>query len=198
VLGFSVHQMFTEEARWLSAQVDIAILDRFLVSMQQVFGGMEKPHYWDLPAVLMYVGVIIDMVLLEGALFIVTSFSFIALGVGIVWGPFAICAFMFRATSYLGWAWINYMIKYSLYRVVASMLVFVIATICMDFIQGSLNGDYSIGHWWALIVPFSLITMAGLYGCLQIPQMVNDLTTGIAYAGAGFGGTVFGLARGIR
>jgi hypothetical protein len=54
LIGCNFHQLFTEESRWMAAQIDISVLDRFLQQMQQIWGGMEKPHVWDLPATLIY------------------------------------------------------------------------------------------------------------------------------------------------
>jgi hypothetical protein len=48
LLGYSFHQLFTEEARWMATQIDITVLDRFLSQIQQIWGTMEKPHVWDI------------------------------------------------------------------------------------------------------------------------------------------------------
>ena len=185
LVGYSFHQLFTEEARWMAAQIDITVLDRFLTQIQNIWGTMEKPHVWDIPATIMYVLIGLNMAAIECALFAITAFSFWAIGVGLILGPFFIVAYLFRATSHFFWAWVNYMIKYSLYRVVSSALVAVFTNVILNFINNSVHGDYSIGHWWAIFLSWLVVVAAGLFACLKVSQLVNDLTTGGAYAGAG-------------
>jgi hypothetical protein len=45
--------------------------------------------------------------------------------------------------------------------------------------------DYSRGHWLAIAISWTVVIVAGLFACLKVSQLVNDLTTGGAYAGAG-------------
>jgi hypothetical protein len=185
LVGYSFHQIFTEEARWMAAQIDITVLDRFLNEIQQIWGTMEKPHVWDIPAILIYIGIGLDMAMIECGLFAITVFSFWAIGVGLILGPFFIVAYLFRGTSHFFWASVNYMIKYSLYRVVASALVAVFTNVILNFIDNTVHGDYSLGHWWAIAISWTVVVFAGLFACLKVSQLVNDLTTGGAYAGAG-------------
>ena len=56
LVGYSFHQIFTQEARWMAAQIDISVLDRFLTEIQHIWGTMEKPHPWDIPATIISSG----------------------------------------------------------------------------------------------------------------------------------------------
>ena len=185
LVGYSFHQLFTEEARWMAAQIDISILDRFLSQIQQIWGTMEKPHPWDIPATIIYIWIGINMAAIECGLFAIIAFSFWAIGIGLILGPFFIVAYLFRGTSHFFWAWVNYMIKYSLYRVVASALVAVFTNVILNFLSNTVHGDYSLGHWWAIAISWTVVVAAGLFACLKVSQLVNDLTTGGAYAGSG-------------
>jgi hypothetical protein len=187
LVGYSFHQLFTEEARWMAAQIDVKVLDLFLANIQKVWAGMEKPHVWDVPATAIYVWIGMDMAAIECALFVITAFSFWAIGVGLILGPFFIVAYLFRATSHFFWAWVNYMIKYSLYRVVASAIVAVFSNVILNFINSTVHGDYSLGHWWAIALSWTALIIAGLFACLKVGQLVNDLTSGGAFAGASGG-----------
>src|SRR3981189_2613328 len=177
LIGYNFHQLFTEESRWMAAQIDISVLDRFLQQMQQIWGGMEKPHVWDLPATLIYFGIGLDMALIECALFIITAFSFLAIGVGLIVGPFFIVAYLFRGTAHYFWAWVNFMLKYSLYKVVASAVVAVFANVILNFLSNTVHGDYSLGHWWAIAVSFTVVVAAGFFACIKVGSLVNDLTS---------------------
>jgi hypothetical protein len=187
IIGYNFHQLFTEEAKWMAAQIDIAVLNRFLQQIQTMWGRMEHPHVWDVPATLMYVWIGLDMAIIECALFIIMAYSFWAIGIGIILGPFFIVAYLFRATSHFFWAWVNYMIKYSLYRVVASATVAVFANVILNFITTTVHGDYSIGHWWAIALSWTTVIVASLFVCLKVGSLVNDLTSGTAFAGASGG-----------
>jgi ABC-type Fe3+-siderophore transport system permease subunit len=77
------------------------------------------------------------------------------------------------------------MIKYSLYRVVASALVAVFTNVILNFINNTVHGDYSLGHWWSILIAWTVVIAAGMFACLKVSQLVNDLTTGGAYAGSG-------------
>jgi hypothetical protein len=184
LVGYNFHQLFTEESRWMAAQIDISVLDRFLQQMQQIWGGMEKPHVWDLPATFIYFGIGLDMALIECALFIITAFSFFAIGVGLIVGPFFIVAYLFRGTAHHFWAWVNFMLKYSLYKVVASAVVAVFANVILNFLSNTMHGDYSLGHWWAIALSFTVVVAVGFFACLKVGSLVNDLTSGSAFSGA--------------
>jgi hypothetical protein len=184
LVGYNFHQLFTEESRWMAAQIDISVLDRFLQQMQQIWGGMEKPHVWDLPATLIYFWIGVDMAILECALFIITAFSFWAIGVGLILGPFFIVAYLFRGTAHYFWAWVNYMLKYSLYKVVASAVVAIFSNVILNFISNTVHGDYSLGHWWAIALSFTVVVAAGFFACIKVGSLVNDLTSGSAFSGA--------------
>jgi TrbL/VirB6 plasmid conjugal transfer protein len=184
LIGYNFHQLFTEESRWMAAQIDISVLDRFLQQMQQIWGGMEKPHVWDLPATLIYFWIGVDMAILECALFIITAFSFWAIGVGLILGPFFIVAYLFRGTVHYFWAWVNFMLKYSLYKVVASAVVAVFANVILNFLSNTVHGDYSLGHWWAIALSFTVVVAAGFFACIKVGSLVNDLTSGSAFSGA--------------
>lgn len=86
LVGYSFHQIFTQEARWMAAQIDISVLDRFLTQIQQIWGTMEKPHPWDIPATLIYIWIGLNMAAIECGLFAIIAFSFWAIGVGLILG----------------------------------------------------------------------------------------------------------------
>lgn len=186
-VGYTIPDFFRACFRWLAAAVDIHILDQFLQMAHGIFANTEKPNYWDLPALAIYLLVIINMMVVEAALFLVTIYSFVAIAIGICWGPFAILALaastVFPFLGSIFYAWVNYMIKYGMYRVVAAMLVFVWCTVIMAFVTNTLHGDYSIGHWWAILPEFACINVAAAFMVITVPALTNDLLTGGAYAG---------------
>jgi hypothetical protein len=184
LIGYNFHQIFTEEGRWMAAQINISTLDLFLTKVHQIWGGMEKPHVYDIGATILYFGVALDMIIIELALFAITALSFWAIGIGIILGPFFIVSYLFRATQHFFWAWVNYMIKYSLYRVVAACIVALFSNVLLNFIANSTHGNYSLGQFSAIFITLTVICCAGAIACLKVGSFVNDLTTGSAYAGS--------------
>jgi type IV secretion system protein VirB6 len=184
LIGYNVHQLFTEEGRWMAAQINTKTLDLFLAQIQQIWGNMEKPHIYDIPATMIYVWIGLQMATVECALFIITALSFWAVGIGIILGPFFIVSYLFQGTRHFFWAWVNFMVKYSLYRVVAACIVAIFSNILVNFISNTIHGDYSLGHWWAIAIAFFVICITGVFACLKVGSLVNDLTTGSAYAGS--------------
>jgi hypothetical protein len=79
LIGYNFHQIFTEEGRWMAAQINISTLDLFLTKVHQIWGGMEKPHVYDIGATILYFGVALDMIIIELALFAITALSFWAI-----------------------------------------------------------------------------------------------------------------------
>jgi hypothetical protein len=65
------------------------------------------------------------------------------------------------------------MIKYSLYRVVASALVAVFANVILNFLQNTVHGDYRLGHWWVIAISWTVVVVEGLFACLKASQLVN-------------------------
>ena len=184
LVGVSFYQMFTAERDWMAATIDVHVLNLFLDRIRDIWGKMEKPHVYDLPATLIYMWVGLQMASLECCLFVITGFSFFAIGVGIIMGPWAILAYMFPATRHFFWSWVNYMIKYSLYKVVASAVVNIFATATLGFITQTLHGDYSIGHWWAVAISFTVICFMGVFACLKVGGLTTDFTSGGAHSGS--------------
>jgi hypothetical protein len=184
LIGYNFHQIFTEEGKWLADRIDVNVLNLFCAQIQDIWGKMEKPHVYDVLATLIYLGVGSEMALISCALFIITALSFWAVGIGIILGPLFIVAYMFRATQHFFWAWVNFMIKYSLYRVIASAIVALFSNIILNFISNTVHKDYSLGHWSAIAISWTVIVVAGIVACLKVGSFVNDLTTGSAYTGS--------------
>jgi hypothetical protein len=185
LVGYSFHQIFTVEGGYLASQIDSTTLNTFLSALGNIWGNLEKPSVFNYPAAIVYFWTAVAIVVMEGALFIITAFSFVAIGVGLILGPFFIVSYLFRGTAHFFWAWVNFMVKYSLYKVVAAALVFIFSSAIVNFLNGAIHGDYSIGHFWALLIPLTILSAVALFSCLKVGSLVNDLTTGGAYAGTG-------------
>jgi hypothetical protein len=100
--------------------------------------------------------------------------------------PAHAAAFRFEPGERLDWTTLDAQVEiYSDHLRVASALVAVFANVILNFLTNTVHGDYSIGHWWVIAISWTVVVVAGLFACLKVSQLVNDLTTGGAYAGSG-------------
>jgi hypothetical protein len=195
LIGYSFSGIFAAAAGWLTAFVNLATVNQFFSGLNHVWANAERPGNVDLIGALYYVLLGLIIGLIEATAFGVILYSFIALGVGAMLGPFFVVCYLFPATRMWFWAWVNFMVKYSLFQVVAAIYVNVVATAGLIFIGAALHGDYSLGHLIAMFGPFLALMFIAVFGLLKIPALTSDLLTGGASAG-GVGGAAIGYLVG--
>jgi hypothetical protein len=191
LIGIPFSQIFRMESRWLSGTIDIGVLNVFLQNVSTIFHGQNKPHPWQIFAVIGYYLVLVSMALPELILFIETTFSIIALAMGALLGPIFIALYVlpFAWCKQLFWAWFHAMVKYSLYRVFASALVFIWATAEMNFLTLLFGGQYTLSTGIATLFVLLVFNVGCYVVCLRLSRIVSDFTTGGASAG-GLAGSV--------
>jgi type IV secretion system protein VirB6 len=162
----------------------VTTVDQFFARLNYVWANVERPGGADIIGALYFVLLGLIIALIQVIAFAVILFSFIALGVGVMLGPFFVVAYLFQATRHWFWNWVNFMLKYALFQVIAAAYVNVIATAGLVFIGAALHGDYSLGHLIAMFVPFLALMVIGVFGLLKVGALTNDLLSGTANAGA--------------
>lgn len=194
--GSSFHQLLPDTARQLAGTIDLTILDNCLQKIQLIISGMERPSIANPFMLIEYFFVILDMWIIEGILFAVTALGFVAIGIGSLLGPIFIPWLVVPRLNWLFWNWIQFMLQYSFYRVVASALTFVWAHVIVTFLDHSVHGDYSLGHFAVLLAPFAILNIALFWSVIRVTSYVSDLFKGTAAAGSNFVGGLAGLVRG--
>lgn len=194
--GSSVHQLLPDTGRQLAGIIDLSSLNNLLAAIKDATEKSQKPSVMDPLMVFVYVGVLIDMLLVEGILFGVTILGFIAVGIGNLLGPLFIPWLIVPRVSWLFWNWIQFMLQYSFYRVVASALVYVWANVIVHFFTNSVRGDYTLAHFLALLVPFGMLNVGLFFSIFKVTSFVSDLFKGTASAGGGLTGSLAGFIRG--
>ena len=191
LVGIPFSQIFRMEGRFLSAQIDISLLNVFIQNVAAFMSG-DKPNPFNIFGVISYFFILIGLALPELVLFLETSFAIVALGIGALLGPIFIALYMlpFSWAKQLFWSWFHAMIKYAFYRVFASALVFIWATAEMSFITQFLGGKLSFGSWSASVLGLLVFNVACGILCLRLPRLVTDFTGGSAGAGGGMVTTV--------
>src|ERR1700685_80453 len=154
----SFHQLLPDTGRQLAGIIDLSSLNTLLAAIKDATDKAQKPS-GDILMVFVYVCVLIDMILVHGALFAVTILGFIAIGIGSLLGPLFIPWLIVPRVSWLFWNWIQFMLQYSFYRVLSSALVYVWANVIVRFFTHGLQNDYSLPHLLVLIVPFGMLNI---------------------------------------
>lgn len=190
------HQLFPDTARQLAATIDLSSLNTLIAQINGIVTGTERPGITDPLMLLIYGTILFDMILIEGILFAVTILGFVAIGIGSVLGPIFIPWLIVPRLSWLFWNWVQFMLQYSFYRVVASALTYVWTTVLVNFLSGTVHGNYSLAHFFLLIVPLGMLNIGMFYSVFKITSFVSDLFKGTATAGSGLVGGVATFIRG--
>jgi hypothetical protein len=192
---FSFHQIFSETSRTIAGTINLQILNDFLNQCTAVVKNVQKPSALNMIGIFEYFVLIVNMAIAEGILFLITIFGFIALGVGSLLGPFFIPLIMLQRFSGLFWRWIDSMMVYSFYQVVANAFIYVWCHVIVQFFQSTVNGDYSLGNWLYLLVPFLLLNAAFAVSMMQVPRLASEYFGGIGSVGASISSTLSSAVR---
>ena len=192
----NVHQLFPETGRQFAATIDISTLNQLLAAIQSLLSGEERPSITDPLMIVVYYGILFDMVLVEGILFALNILAFVMVGIGSILGPLFIPWLMVQRLSWLFWNWIQLMLQYSFFQVIAAALTNVWATVLMNFWWNAIHGDYSLAHLAILLVPLGLLNIGFIVCIWKAGSITSDLFKGTASAGGNLAGSVAGALRG--
>lgn len=192
----SVHQIFPETGRQLAATIDISTLNRFVQAVQGLVTGEQRPSFFDPIALFVYWTILIDMIVIEGLLFALNILAFVMLGIGSLLGPLFIPWLVVSRLNWLFWNWIQFMLQYSFFQVVAAALTNVWAVVLLNFINNAVHGDYSLAHLLLILVPLGLLQFGFVVCVLQSRSIVTDLFRGTVSAGGNLASGLSGMVRG--
>lgn len=196
MIGSSFHQVLPDIGRQLSSNIDLASLDTLLARIAAIATGTERPSIFNPLELFVFVSIMVDMIAIEGVLFGVTILGFVAVGIGSLLGPLFIPFLMVPRLSWLFWNWLSFMLQYSFYQVVASALVFVWTNVLVNFIDRSVHGDYTLAHFFILLVPLGMLNIGLIFSVFRITSFVSDLFKGTAVAGSNLAGSVATVVKG--
>jgi len=114
---------FSTTARSMAGLIDLSALNQLVLQVQAITSGLEKPGFTDIIGIVVYVYTLIQMGIIQAVLFFVTSFGFVAIGVGSLLGPLFIPFYMWPTQAGKFYRWLDFMIVYSFYQVVATAFV---------------------------------------------------------------------------
>lgn len=194
-VAFSFHQIFSETARHMAALIDLSILDQLVQRIQAITSGLEKPGFTDIIGIIVYVYTLIEMGIVQAVLFFVTSFGFVAIGLGSLLGPLFIPFYMWPTQAGKFYRWLDYMIVYSFYQVVATAFVYVWTNVIVYFFDHAIHGDYGLAHLLILIVPFLALSVTFVISMFKVPAIAAELFGGMGSTGAQIASSINNAAR---
>jgi type IV secretory pathway VirB6-like protein len=182
--GTSFHQLLPNTGQQLAAAIDVSTLDTLTSRVTAIVNGTERPSIFNPLELMSFMGIFIDMLLIEGLLFGVTILGFIAVGIGSIMGPLFVPWLIIPRFSWLFWNWISFMLQYSFYQVVASALVYVWTHVLVTFIDSAIHGDYTLAHFLVMLVPLGMLNVGMLFSVIKITSFCSDLFKGSAVKGS--------------
>jgi hypothetical protein len=185
--GMSIHQVIPMIATFLANKINLAIVDTTVTDMQTVISGMPMPALFAPAEVFTYGMVMLQSMVMEAVLVLASSFSFVALGVGTLFGPILISVIIVPWLRHWFFSWINFSVKFGMFAVVAAAQAFVWATAADSFIINFVAGNYTLAHLLTSLVGLGIITLGAILGLLSTGSLVNDLFGGSAHGGGNIG-----------
>lgn len=192
----SVSRILPDTARYFSGVIDLSVLNTLLGKINAIVTGTERPSLFNPLMIGVYWLILIDMIIIQGVLFAVNMIAFVFIGIGSLLGPIFIPWLVVPRLNWLFWNWVQFMLQYSFFRVVASALTYIWATVLVQFIDHSVHGDYSLAHFLILLVPLGILNIALAVTVFKVSSVVSDLFKGTASAGTGLSGRLAGMVRG--
>jgi hypothetical protein len=108
-----------------------------------------------------------DMALIDLAMFAVDAFGWIAYALFSLFGPLAIPLYMTKHFSSKFWGWLDGLIVFSFYRAVSAGFSFIWINVLVGFFDNTVAGDYSLGHWLAILGTLIMLTGAFFWGMFK-------------------------------
>ena len=182
--GFSFHQIFAKEAQWAAGTLDITMLTDIVKTVLKIYKSIDLPHFYDAFGLIAYAGTVLNLLLIWLFCSGITLIAHVALGFGTLVGPLLIPFFIWPVMSWLFWGWVRFMTTYALYIISSSAVVFLYGHAIQYFILHVIGGDYSLGHFSAILLPFLLLNAVFFIAFWQCHSWARDLAAGSASMGA--------------
>lgn len=184
--GLSVHQIPTALAKGIVTQFDTQTVDQFIGYVTTVVKNLQQPNPLQILDVFIYLGILLDMGLLSAAMFVISSFGFVGIGLYTVLGPLFIPLVLTRHFYGWFWNWLQGLFAFAMYRVMATVIGYLWAQMYINFFVQNVGQDYSIANWIALFPVVVMLTIAFLYSMFKIPALTAALFSGAGSIGQSY------------
>jgi hypothetical protein len=191
--SISLHNLFANIAQAIASTLDQGVMNDFLTRVRNVGDSSQRPVGLNIIGVIVYFAVMVNMALIDLVMFAVDAFGWIAYAMFSLFGPLAIPLFMTKNFSSKFWGWLDGLIVFSFYRAVSAGFSFIWLNVLVGFFDNTVAGDYSLGHWLAILGTLMMLTGAFLWGMFKIPMITSMLFGGVGSAAQGFTSAISGL-----
>ena len=137
-------------------------------------------------------GLTLFLALLLLALFAITYaqviWAHVAVAIVILIGPLMIPWLLFEPMAFLFWGWFRALLVYSLYGVVAAVILRVFVSVSLAFLSTLMSAGFNVsdlqqlGMWFLLLAP---LLVAGILAAFKVGEIASLLISGAGSAGAG-------------
>ena len=183
--SISIHQVFPAFAKAVTDLLDQSLVDGFLDRVRAAAAGTQAPSALNLVGAVIYATVLWNVAFMDLVMFAVNAFGFIGLGLFTLFGPLLIPLFITRNFKGKFWAWVDGLLVFSMFRAVAAAVSFIYLNVMIGFFDNTVAGDYSLGHWLALLPTLILLNGGLVWSMFQIPRLTAMIFGGVgSYAQA--------------
>jgi len=179
-IGTSFHNLITNEAQFLSSQIDQAQLQNVVAQVADFESRIDSPTWGDILGTAIYVIVTVLLATAQAVAIVVIAYGFIATAVCVLVGPVFVPFFIVPKMEWLFWGWFRCFIQYAFYQVIAAAVVFVIGNLMLGALRlppaGALSTVQLIAWFPVLFITF----LASIYALLKVPQLTNHIFSGTA------------------
>ena len=190
-IGTSFHNLVTNEAQFLSSQIDQAQLQTVVSQVADFESRMDSPTWGDLLGTTIYVVVTILLATAQAVAIVVIAYGFIATAVCVLVGPVFVPFFIVPKMEWLFWGWFRCFLQYAFYQVIASAVVYIIGNLILGTLRLPPGGSISTVALLAWFPVLFITFLAAIYALLKIPALTNHIFSGTA------GGSSAGLLGGL-
>lgn len=182
MLGRSFHHVITDEAKYLSDQLEGGAnqmlqdkLNDAYLQMEtpgptlNVVGGFVQTAAWFLAVCL--------IAALRLAMLAVVGFSYMAIGIIVLLGPIFIPSLLWPGLEWIFWGWLKSFYSYALYQIVASAMVFIIANVMVRYFDAN-PGPYTLETIETNIIELAVICGLGIYSLFKVPSLAASIGRG--------------------
>ena len=179
-IGASFHNLVTNEAQFLSSQIDQAELQTVVAQVADFESRMDSPTWGDVLGTAVYVLVMILLAAGQAIAIVVIAYGFIATAVCVLVGPIFVPFFIVPKMEWLFWGWFRCFLQHAFYQVIAAAVVFIIGNLMLGALRlppaGSLSTVQLIAWFPVLFITF----LASIYTLLKVPVLTNHIFSGTA------------------
>ena len=129
---------------------------------------------------IVYGWVLLIIAVMSFVMFAVNAFGFIALGMFVLFGPLMIPLYITRNFKAKFWAWVDGLLVFSMFRAVSAAISFIFLHVLIGFFDNWVAGNYSLGHWLALLPTLLLLTGGFVYAMFSVPRITAMIFGGVA------------------